>query len=64
MIATVAKKIATKKIATPMITNPFKFGSIVEEPFFTNRHDELGKVQSILSSNSKAHRNLNNEFEI
>jgi len=47
-----------------MITNPFKFGSIVEEPFFTNRHDELGKVQSILSSNSKAHRNLNNEFEI
>ena len=35
-----------------MITNPFKFGSIVEEPFFTKRHDELGKVQSILSSNN------------
>jgi AAA+ ATPase superfamily predicted ATPase len=30
--------------------NPFKFGSIVEEPYFTNRHEEIKKIQSILAS--------------
>lgn len=35
-----------------MITNPFKFGTIVEEPFFTNRHDELIKIQSVLASHN------------
>lgn len=30
--------------------NPFKFGSIVEEPYFTNRVDEIKKVTSILNS--------------
>lgn len=30
--------------------NPFKFGSIVERPYFTNRTDEIEKVRSILNS--------------
>lgn len=30
--------------------NPFKFGSIVDEPYFTNRKEELKRVGSILSS--------------
>lgn len=30
--------------------NPFKFGSIVEEPYFTNRLEEIRKVKSILDS--------------
>ncbi len=30
--------------------NPFKFGSIVEEPYFTNRLEEIRKVNSILNS--------------
>lgn len=30
--------------------NPFKFGSIVEGPYFTNRADEVEKVRSVLSS--------------
>lgn len=30
--------------------NPFKFGTVVEEPFFTDREDELSKVKSILDS--------------
>ncbi len=31
-------------------TNPFKFGSIVDEPYFTNRMEELKRVRSILES--------------
>ena len=30
--------------------NPFKFGSIVEEPYFTNRIEEIRKVTSFLNS--------------
>lgn len=30
--------------------NPFKFGSIVDEPYFTNRVKELGQIKSILQS--------------
>lgn len=30
--------------------NPFKFGSIVEEPYFMNRVEEIRKVNSILNS--------------
>lgn len=30
--------------------NPFKFGSLVEEPYFFNRTDEIRKVKSILNS--------------
>ena len=30
--------------------NPFKFGSIVEEPYFTNRVEEIKKVRSVLES--------------
>lgn len=30
--------------------NPFKFGSVVEEPYFFNRIDEILKVKSILNS--------------
>ena len=30
--------------------NPFKFGTIVEEPYFTNRNKEISEIKSILSS--------------
>jgi hypothetical protein len=30
--------------------NPFKFGSIVEEPYFLNRVEEIRKVNAILNS--------------
>jgi AAA+ ATPase superfamily predicted ATPase len=30
--------------------NPFKFGTIVDEPYFTNRTNEIKKVKSILES--------------
>ena len=33
-----------------MEKNPFKFGSIVEGPFFTNRTEEIQKVKSVLKS--------------
>jgi len=33
-----------------MEKNPFKFGSIVEEPYFTNRTEEIQKVKSVLNS--------------
>jgi len=33
-----------------MKKNPFKFGSIVDEPYFTNRAEEIKKVKSILIS--------------
>lgn len=42
--------------------NPFKFGSVVESPYFTDREDELIKVQDILNSAYK--RLLNNGFLI
>ena len=32
--------------------NPFKFGSIVDDPFFTDRKEEIGQVRSILSSSN------------
>ena len=35
-----------------MKNNPFKFGSIVDEPYFTNRKDVISKVISILNSNN------------
>ncbi len=35
-----------------MKKNPFKFGSIVEEPYFTNRTEEVKKVKSILRSDN------------
>jgi len=34
------------------LKNPFKFGSIVDDPFFTNRKDEMEKVVSILNSHN------------
>ncbi len=33
-----------------MEKNPFKFGSIVEEPYFINRTEEIQKVKSVLNS--------------
>ncbi|MCI0473815.1 MAG: ATP-binding protein, partial [Ignavibacteria bacterium] len=30
--------------------NPFKFGSVVEEPYFTNRKEEIAEVKSVLNS--------------
>ncbi len=33
-----------------MNTNPFKFGTVVDDEFFTNRKEEIGKIHSILSS--------------
>lgn len=35
-----------------MKRNPFKFGSIVDEPYFTNRSEEINKVKSILMSDN------------
>jgi hypothetical protein len=35
-----------------MKINPFKFGSIVDMPYFTNRCEEIKKVKSILMSNN------------
>ena len=35
-----------------MKKNPFKFGSIVEGPYFTNRIEEIKKVKSILASDN------------
>lgn len=35
-----------------MKINPFKFGSIVDEPYFTNRSEEIKKVKSILMSDN------------
>jgi hypothetical protein len=32
--------------------NPFKFGSVVDEPYFTNRREETKKIQSILASDN------------
>jgi len=34
------------------MNNPFKFGSVVDDPFFTNRTDELVKIQDILNSSN------------
>ncbi|RLD86001.1 MAG: ATP-binding protein [Bacteroidetes bacterium] len=31
-------------------SNPFKFGSVVDEPFFTDRNNELQKVKNVLQS--------------
>jgi hypothetical protein len=31
-------------------TNPFKFGSVVDEPYFTNRVDELQQINNLLKS--------------
>ena len=47
-----AKNIATKNIAIIKMNNPFKFGSVVDDPFFTNRTEELAKIQAILNSNN------------
>jgi AAA+ ATPase superfamily predicted ATPase len=35
-----------------MIKNPFKFGTVVDEPYFTNRTVEMGKVKSVLNSDN------------
>jgi hypothetical protein len=32
------------------MVNPFKFGTVVEEPYFTNRSDEIRFVKAVLSS--------------
>jgi AAA+ ATPase superfamily predicted ATPase len=37
------------KIFTMMKTNPFKFGTVVKEPFFTNRKEEIKKVKTVIS---------------
>ena len=45
----VAKDLATKNIAM-IKSNPFKFGSIVDEPYFTNRVNELQQLKQLLQS--------------
>jgi AAA+ ATPase superfamily predicted ATPase len=35
-----------------MIKNPFKFGSIVNDPYFTNRTAEIGQVTAVLNSSN------------
>jgi hypothetical protein len=35
-----------------MNKNPFKFGSVVEGPYFTDRTGEMARVKSILNSSN------------
>lgn len=42
------RKISQRKIS--QMKNPFKFGSVVEGSFFTNRKEELIRVQQIIAS--------------
>lgn len=47
----VAKNIVTKNIARMKETgkkNPFKFGTVVEKPYFTDREEEIKRIRSIL----------------
>jgi uncharacterized protein len=44
------RKYSQRKTSQSMQKNPFKFGSIVDEPYFTNRTSEIIKVKSILNS--------------
>ena len=46
------RKYSQRKKSQLMKKNPFKFGSIVEEPYFTNRIEEIKKVKSILASDN------------
>jgi AAA+ ATPase superfamily predicted ATPase len=41
-----------RNISQSVKKNPFKFGSIVDEPYFTNRIREITQVKSILSSSN------------
>lgn len=34
------------------MNNPFKFGSVVDDPFFTNRINEFAKIKDILDSSN------------
>jgi len=34
------------------MNNPFKFGSVVDDPYFTNRTEELAKIGAILNSDN------------
>lgn len=34
------------------MNNPFKFGSVVDDPFFTNRTEELARIQAIINSDN------------
>lgn len=43
-------RIISQRKYSQMEKNPFKFGSIVEEPYFTNRTEEIQKVKSVLNS--------------
>jgi AAA+ ATPase superfamily predicted ATPase len=44
-----AKNIATKNIAM-VESNPFKFGSVVDDPYFTNRVEELKQIGQVFHS--------------
>lgn len=35
-----------------MKRNPFKFGSIVKDPYFINRKDEIGEIKAVLNSDN------------
>ncbi len=48
LIIFVAKLFATNIIA--MKSNPFKFGTLVSDPYFTDREKEIKQVESILNS--------------
>lgn len=50
MLYLAAKKIATKKVA--YMKNPFKFGTVVEAEFFTDRIKELQQVKQTLNSDN------------
>lgn len=44
------EKSQREKSQREKMNNPFKFGSVVDGPYFTNRIDELAKIETILES--------------
>lgn len=44
------KKTNSEKYRSEKYRNPFKFGTIVDEPYFTNRKAELSEIYSLLDS--------------
>jgi len=44
------KKTNSEKVRSENIRNPFKFGTVVDDPYFTNRKSELTEIRSLLNS--------------
>ena len=46
------RKLSQRKLSQQMQNNPFKFGSIVDDPYFINRNKEITMVKSVLNSSN------------